>query len=84
MLESKNGKGFVQINGKTIRKNATCDLHSGDELVFGLLGAHAYVSLFLFLLLRCWFIQFVVYHWIPDTLPFLGTNSWSFTHLGFP
>ncbi|XP_017252690.1 uncharacterized protein LOC108223114 isoform X2 [Daucus carota subsp. sativus] len=43
VLESKNGKGFVQINGKTIRKNATCDLHSGDELVFGLLGAHAYI-----------------------------------------
>lgn len=53
MLESKNGKGFV-INGKTIRKNATCDLNSGDELVFGLLGAHAYVSLFL--LLRCYSI----------------------------
>ncbi|KAK1357931.1 AAA domain-containing protein [Heracleum sosnowskyi] len=43
VLESKNGKGFVQINGKTIRKNATCDLNSGDELVFGLLGAHAYI-----------------------------------------
>lgn len=51
VLESKNSKGFVQINGKTIRKNATCELNSGDELVFGLLGAHAYVSLSM--LLRC-------------------------------
>ncbi|KAK1383108.1 hypothetical protein POM88_020843 [Heracleum sosnowskyi] len=51
VLESKNGKGFVQINGKTVRKNATCDLNSGDELVFGLLGAHAYVSL----LVHCFF-----------------------------
>lgn len=44
MLESR-GKGSVQVNGKTVRKNTNCILHSGDELVFGATGNHAYVSL---------------------------------------
>lgn len=37
-------KGSVQVNGTTIKKNTTCDLISGDEVVFGVLGNHAYVS----------------------------------------
>lgn len=32
------------MNGKIIKKNCTCVLNSGDEVVFGLLGHHAYVS----------------------------------------
>lgn len=47
MLESKGSKGSVQVNRKIIKKSATCDLNSGDELVFGLLGSHAYVSFYL-------------------------------------
>ncbi|KAM7475733.1 hypothetical protein LguiB_022976 [Lonicera macranthoides] len=42
VLESKGSKG-LQVNGKTIKKNCTCVLNSGDEVVFGLLGHHAYV-----------------------------------------
>lgn len=44
MLESR-GKGSVQVNGKTIKKNTSCILNSGDGLAFGLVGNHAYVSL---------------------------------------
>ncbi|KAK6127604.1 hypothetical protein DH2020_038642 [Rehmannia glutinosa] len=42
VLESRGSKGCVQVNGKTIKKNTTCDLNSGDEVVFGFLGSHAY------------------------------------------
>lgn len=44
VLESRGSKGCVQVNGKTIKKNTTCDLNSGDEVVFGFLGNHAYSS----------------------------------------
>ncbi|EPS62683.1 hypothetical protein M569_12104 [Genlisea aurea] len=42
-LDSRGSKGCVQVNGKTIKKNSSCDLNSGDELVFGFLGSHAYI-----------------------------------------
>lgn len=44
VLESRGSKG-CKVNGKTIKKNTSYDLNSGDEVVFGLLGSHAYVSL---------------------------------------
>ncbi|KAL2492264.1 AAA-type ATPase family protein [Abeliophyllum distichum] len=43
VLESRGGKGSVQVNGKTIKRNTSCDLNSGDEVVFGFLGNHAYI-----------------------------------------
>ncbi|VFQ61685.1 unnamed protein product [Cuscuta campestris] len=43
VLESKGKKGSVLVNGMTIRKNTSCFLNSGDEIVFGLLGSHAYI-----------------------------------------
>ncbi|KAL8474600.1 hypothetical protein ACS0TY_031160 [Phlomoides rotata] len=43
VLESRGSKGNVQVNGKTIKKNTTCDLNSGDEVAFGFLGSHAYI-----------------------------------------
>ncbi|XP_022729759.1 uncharacterized protein LOC111284904 isoform X2 [Durio zibethinus] len=43
MLESIGSKGSVQVNGKVVKKNANCVLKSGDEVVFGLLGNHAYI-----------------------------------------
>ncbi|KAI3463628.1 hypothetical protein Pfo_020291 [Paulownia fortunei] len=43
VLESRGSKGCVQVNGKTIKKNTSCDLSSGDEVVFGFLGSHAYI-----------------------------------------
>ncbi|KAL6518001.1 hypothetical protein OROMI_033702 [Orobanche minor] len=43
VLESRGSKGCVQVNGKTIKKNTSCDLNSGDEVVFGFLGSHAYI-----------------------------------------
>ncbi|KAG8388088.1 hypothetical protein BUALT_Bualt02G0088800 [Buddleja alternifolia] len=43
VLDSRGSKGCVQVNGKTIKKNTTCDLNSGDEVVFGFLGSHAYI-----------------------------------------
>ncbi|XP_009589950.1 uncharacterized protein [Nicotiana tomentosiformis] len=42
VLESR-GKGSVQVNGKTIKKNTSCILNSGDGLAFGLVGNHAYI-----------------------------------------
>lgn len=45
VLESRGSKGCVQVNGKTIKKNTSCDLSSGDEVAFGFLGSQAYVSL---------------------------------------
>ncbi|XP_022770360.1 uncharacterized protein LOC111313824 isoform X3 [Durio zibethinus] len=43
MLESTGNKGLVQVNGNVVKKNTTCVLNSGDEVVFGLLGNHAYI-----------------------------------------
>ncbi|KAA3459493.1 ATPase family AAA domain-containing protein 1 [Gossypium australe] len=43
MLESTGSKGSVQVNGTVLKKNNTCVLKSGDEVVFGLLGNHAYI-----------------------------------------
>lgn len=34
------------VNGMAVKKNSSCTLHSGDEVVFGIAGDHAYVSLF--------------------------------------
>ena len=44
-LESKGSKGSVQVNGKIIKKGTSCVLNSGDEVVFGLSGNYAYVSI---------------------------------------
>lgn len=35
----------MQVNGKIIKKGTSCVLNSGDEVVFGLSGNHAYVSI---------------------------------------
>ncbi|KAK3043271.1 hypothetical protein RJ639_002514 [Escallonia herrerae] len=43
VLESRGSKGSVKVNGKIIKKSASSVLKSGDELVFGLLGNHAYI-----------------------------------------
>ncbi|KAH7528235.1 hypothetical protein FEM48_Zijuj05G0051000 [Ziziphus jujuba var. spinosa] len=43
VLESMGSKGSVQVNGTTIKKSTNCDLNSGDEVVFGVLGSHAYI-----------------------------------------
>ncbi|XWS51393.1 hypothetical protein CRYUN_Cryun12cG0172700 [Craigia yunnanensis] len=43
MLDSTGSKGLVQVNGTVVKKNTTCVLNSGDEVVFGLLGNHAYI-----------------------------------------
>ncbi|KAI3717817.1 hypothetical protein L1987_69671 [Smallanthus sonchifolius] len=43
VLESKGSKGSVHVNGKTIKKGTNCVLNSGDEVVFGSHGNHAYV-----------------------------------------
>ncbi|GER44022.1 AAA-type ATPase family protein, partial [Striga asiatica] len=43
VLESRGSKGCVQVNGKVIKKNTSCNLNSGDEVVFGFLGNHAYI-----------------------------------------
>ncbi|KAK8586470.1 hypothetical protein V6N13_010062 [Hibiscus sabdariffa] len=43
VLESTGSKGSVQVNGTVLKKNNTCVLKSGDEVVFGLLGNHAYI-----------------------------------------
>lgn len=44
VVESTGSKGSVQVNGKFLKKNTSCELRSGDEVVFGSLGNHAYVS----------------------------------------
>ncbi|RDX67524.1 hypothetical protein CR513_53590 [Mucuna pruriens] len=44
VLESTGGKGSVQVNGTHVKKNTSCVLNSGDEVVFGVLGNHSYVS----------------------------------------
>ncbi|KAG4137184.1 hypothetical protein ERO13_D07G056000v2 [Gossypium hirsutum] len=43
MLESTGSKGSVQVNGTVLKKSNSCVLKSGDEVVFGLLGNHAYI-----------------------------------------
>ncbi|KAI4319037.1 hypothetical protein MLD38_032685 [Melastoma candidum] len=43
LLESTGNKGLVQVNGIPIKKSTNCMLNSGDELVFGMLGNHAYI-----------------------------------------
>ncbi|GER48570.1 AAA-type ATPase family protein [Striga asiatica] len=43
VLEIRGSKGCVQVNGRTIKKNTSCNLNSGDEVVFGFLGSHAYI-----------------------------------------
>ncbi|XP_042499838.1 uncharacterized protein LOC122078027 [Macadamia integrifolia] len=45
VLESTGSKGSVQINGKVVKKNTSSVLISGDEVIFGLAGNHAYVFL---------------------------------------
>ncbi|GFP86216.1 hypothetical protein PHJA_000765400 [Phtheirospermum japonicum] len=34
VLDGRGSKGCVQVNGKTIKKNISCDLNSGDEVIF--------------------------------------------------
>ncbi|KAH1227252.1 ATPase family AAA domain-containing protein 1 [Glycine max] len=43
LLEITGGKGSIQVNGKTYRKNARLILSGGDEVVFGSSGKHAYI-----------------------------------------
>ncbi|OIW12711.1 hypothetical protein TanjilG_24644 [Lupinus angustifolius] len=43
LLEITGGKGSVQVNGKTHRKNVRLILSGGDEVVFGSSGKHAYI-----------------------------------------
>ncbi|KAK4800433.1 hypothetical protein SAY86_020920 [Trapa natans] len=43
VLESTGGRGSVQVNGTTVKKNTNRTLKSGDEILFGLLGNHAYI-----------------------------------------
>ncbi|KAJ1435686.1 SMAD/FHA domain superfamily [Sesbania bispinosa] len=43
LLEITGGKGSVQVNGKTYRRNARLILSGGDEVVFGSSGKHAYI-----------------------------------------
>lgn len=47
MLESMGSKGSVQVNGTVVKKNTSCVLKSGDEVVFGLPRNHAYVSFYM-------------------------------------
>lgn len=44
LLEVAGSKGWIVVNGLALKKNATRVLKSGDEIVFGVLGNHAYVS----------------------------------------
>lgn len=44
MLESTGSKGSVQVNGSIVKKTTSRVLKSGDEIIFGSLGNHAYVS----------------------------------------
>ncbi|XP_060170914.1 uncharacterized protein LOC132601868 isoform X2 [Lycium barbarum] len=43
VLETKGSKGPVQVNGNTIRRDSSCFLHSGDQIVFGQEGIYAYI-----------------------------------------
>lgn len=46
VLESTGSKGSVVVNGTLVRKSTSCVLNSGDEVVFGLMGNHSYVSFY--------------------------------------
>ncbi|KAL2934470.1 ATPase family AAA domain-containing protein 1 [Bienertia sinuspersici] len=43
VLESTGSKGTVFVNGISVKKNTSRLLHSGDEVVFGVAGSHAYI-----------------------------------------
>ncbi|XP_062115969.1 uncharacterized protein LOC133830079 isoform X2 [Humulus lupulus] len=43
VLENMGSKGSVQVNGTTVKKNSSHELSSGDEVVLGFLGNHAYI-----------------------------------------
>ncbi|CAN1802325.1 Outer mitochondrial transmembrane helix translocase [Linum perenne] len=43
VLESTGNKGTVHVNGSNIKKNSVRVLNSGDEVVFGSSGNHAYI-----------------------------------------
>nr|XP_043640008.1 uncharacterized protein LOC122611104 [Erigeron canadensis] len=43
VLENKGSKGYVQVNGNIVKKGTTCALNSGDEVIFGPPGYHAYI-----------------------------------------
>ncbi|GAB4860458.1 hypothetical protein Ancab_035618 [Ancistrocladus abbreviatus] len=43
VLESTGSKGTVQVNGVVVKKNTSRFLHSGDEVLFGLVGSYAYI-----------------------------------------
>ncbi|KAK7265565.1 hypothetical protein RJT34_33186 [Clitoria ternatea] len=43
VLESMGSKGSVLVNGTLVKKNTSCVLNSGDEVVFGVLGNHSYI-----------------------------------------
>ncbi|KAK4370787.1 hypothetical protein RND71_010262 [Anisodus tanguticus] len=43
VLEIRGSKGPVQVNEKIIRRNSSCFLNSGDQVVFGQEGNHAYI-----------------------------------------
>ncbi|XP_012474044.1 uncharacterized protein LOC105790816 isoform X1 [Gossypium raimondii] len=43
LLEITGGKGSVQVNGRTYRKNTSLILNAGDELIFTSTGDHAYI-----------------------------------------
>ncbi|XP_061342256.1 uncharacterized protein LOC133288491 isoform X2 [Gastrolobium bilobum] len=43
VLESTGSKGSVLVNGTLVKKNTSCVLNSGDEVVFGSLGNHSYI-----------------------------------------
>lgn len=43
VLESTGSKGSVLVNGTLVKKNTSCVLNSGDEVVFGCLGNHSYI-----------------------------------------
>lgn len=44
VLENTGSKGSVLVNGMLVKKNTSCVLNSGDEVIFGLLGNYSYVS----------------------------------------
>ncbi|XP_057438999.1 uncharacterized protein LOC130730870 isoform X2 [Lotus japonicus] len=43
VLESTGSKGSVLVNGTLVKKNTSCMLNSGDEVVFGSMGNHSYI-----------------------------------------
>ncbi|KAH1248912.1 ATPase family AAA domain-containing protein 1 [Glycine max] len=43
VLESMGSKGSVLVNGTHVKRNTSCVLTSGDEVVFGVLGNHSYI-----------------------------------------